>query len=69
MLSIQEINTVLEKGMQKLAATKNPSLSLEVSSLKEELKSLSTAKGSMAEATLLSCEYYCNEINNSLTIS
>lgn len=67
MFTIQEIQSVLEKGIQAVQQTHNKTLAFEVKNLQKELKDLGKTTGPMAEAAQLSCEYYCNEITNSLT--
>ena len=68
MFTINEIHEVLQKGILAMKkANHNNSLRLEVQALQEEIKSLDTSRGFMNEASVLSCEYYANEINNTLS--
>lgn len=68
MFSLQEIQAVLEKGIQMMQKTKNKTLAFEVKNLQDEIKALDETTGTMTEATQLSCEYYCNEITNTLSV-
>jgi len=67
MLTIKEIQLILEKGLQAVQQSNSRTLAFEVRTLQNELKTLGKTTGVMAEATQLSCEYYCNEIKNSLS--
>ena len=68
MFSLQEVQAVLEKGIQMMQKTKNETLAFEVKNLQNEIKALDKTTGTMTEATKLSCEYYCNEITNTLSV-
>lgn len=68
MLNIKETAALIEKAEQVNRTLHHEVLSQELMFLKKEMKALEQAKGFNREVQEMTCEYYTNELNNTLIL-
>lgn len=66
MLTLNEYQRILSKGIEVNKNARNRCLSMELDILKKEFANAQKSKGIQKELSMISCEYYANEINRTI---
>ena len=66
MLKFEEYKAILDEGAQLLEKVNHPTLKKELKTLNKELQKLKNSRGINKDIAESSCEYYANEVRNSI---